>query len=606
MSPTVTASTLPRRSRTAPARLVGVLAWRGLRRNLAASLLLLATIATATTMLSLALALASVSDIPWNQTRDMTRGPDVWVRADRADQLSEVLARPGVLQAGPVLPLYGVTDLDGGRGSVTALVQERDTSEASVDRPALITGTWARPGGIVVERAFAEALDVGPGDTLQISGRPLTVTGTAVTTARSPYPMNTPGMVWISSADGAWVERSASSRSVSVALTLDDPATAPSFAAHVSAGEDMKAQPWQLTRSYTVSDQERVGQVLMPGAWILALLGVAAAAVLTGSRMAAQHRRVGLLKAVGASPRLVTLVLLAEHLAVALAAALVGLITGTVAARLLARPSPGMIDVDLEPTIGTWQAVQVVVVATLVVCAAAIPVARRAARDSTRSALVGDGRAPRRSAGLISLSARLPVPGLIGLRLAARRPQRTALASLSLTLAAAMVVAALSIRHQADSNGLRAPSGVDFVPGAGNPVMERVDTATAAVMTALLTLAVLNTLLIGWATVIDFLRGTALLRALGTTTSQLAAGITAANLIPAVLGGILAVPVGLAVFRAGSRLAGVEQALTTPPLWWLACVPAGTLAVVSALMVWPARTGARRSVSQILASESGR
>ncbi len=604
MSPTGTTSTPPRRRRTAPARLVGVLAWRGLRRNLLASLLLLATIATATTTLSLAFALASVSDVPWNQTRDVTRGPDVWVRADHADQLSDVLADPGVLQAGPILPLYKVTDLDGGRGNVTALVQERNTSEAPIDRPAVITGTWARSGGVVVERAFAEALGVGPGDTLQISGRPLTVTGTAVTTARSPYPMNTPGLVWITSEDGIWVERNASGRSVSVALALADPAAASNFAAHVSADEDVTAQPWQQTHTYTVSDQERVGQVLMSGAWILALLGVAAAAVLAGSRMAAQRRRVGLLKAVGASPRLVTMVLLAEHVAVALVAALVGLIAGTAAARLLVQPSPGMVDVDLTPAVGVWQAAQVVVIATLVVCTATVPVARRAARDSTTSALVGDARAPRRSAGSISLSARLPVPGLIGLRLAARRPRRTVLASLSLTLAAAMVVAALSIRHQGDSHGLRAPSGVDFVPGAGNPVMERVDTATAAVMTALLALATLNTLLIGWATVIDFVRGTALLRALGATTNQLAAGITVANLIPAAFGGILAIPVGLAVFRAGARLAGVEQSLTTPPLWWLACVPIGTLAVVAALMVWPARTGAQRSVSQVLASES--
>ena len=124
-------------------------------------------------------------------------------------------------------------------------------------------------------------------------------------------------------------------------------------------------------------------------------------------------------------------------------------------------------------------------------------------------------------------------------------------------------------------------------------------------VTALLALAALNTLLIGWATVTDFLRGTALLRALGATTNQLAAGITAANLVPAAIGGTLAIPVGLAVFRVGTRLAGVKQAVVVPPLWWLACVPVGTLVVVAALMVWPARAGAQRSVSQILAGESG-
>ena len=51
-----------------------------------------------------------------------------------------------------------------------------------------------------------------------------------------------------------------------------------------------------------------------------------------GSRLAARIRRAGLLKAVGASPTLVAVVLLAQYLAVALAAAGAGLLAG----RLLA------------------------------------------------------------------------------------------------------------------------------------------------------------------------------------------------------------------------------------------------------------------------------
>ena len=53
-------------------------------------------------------------------------------------------------------------------------------------------------------------------------------------------------------------------------------------------------------------------QVLSPGAWLAGLLALASVAVLAGGRMAEQTRRVGLLKAVGGTPGLVAVVLLAE------------------------------------------------------------------------------------------------------------------------------------------------------------------------------------------------------------------------------------------------------------------------------------------------------
>jgi predicted lysophospholipase L1 biosynthesis ABC-type transport system permease subunit len=38
---------------------------------------------------------------------------------------------------------------------------------ALVDQPEVTQGTWVRPGGVVVERAFAEALGVRVGDRLR-------------------------------------------------------------------------------------------------------------------------------------------------------------------------------------------------------------------------------------------------------------------------------------------------------------------------------------------------------------------------------------------------------------------------------------------------------
>ena len=64
----------------------------------------------------------------------------------------------------------------------------RDAAPASVDQPALISGGWVRDGGVVVEAAFAEALDVGVGDPVTLDGRSFEVVGIAVTAAAPPYP----------------------------------------------------------------------------------------------------------------------------------------------------------------------------------------------------------------------------------------------------------------------------------------------------------------------------------------------------------------------------------------------------------------------------------
>ena len=59
--------------------------------------------------------------------------------------------------------------------------------------------------------------------------------------------------------------------------------------------------------------------------------------------MADQIRRVGLLKAVGATPGLVAAVLLAEYVLVALLAAAAGLAVGWLAVPLLTDPSAGLL-----------------------------------------------------------------------------------------------------------------------------------------------------------------------------------------------------------------------------------------------------------------------
>jgi hypothetical protein len=105
-------------------------------------------------------------------------------------------------------------------------------------------------------------------------------------------------------------------------LKLADPAAAPAFAREHNPPPNAPQgtrqsdppppllQAWQDIREASGNLVKNQRRVLLTGAWLLSLLAVASVALLVGGRMAAQIRRVGLLKAVGGTPGLVAAVLL--------------------------------------------------------------------------------------------------------------------------------------------------------------------------------------------------------------------------------------------------------------------------------------------------------
>jgi putative ABC transport system permease protein len=226
----------------------------------------------------------------------------------------------------------------------------------------------------------------------------------------------------------------------------------------------------------------------------------------------------------------------------------------------------------------------------------------RAARASTIRSLNDPARPPRRRPALNALSARLPVPLLLGLRLSARRPRRSVLAAVSLIITVAMVVAALTMRYGFD---LRNSGTFNGAPDLLNIPLENRVSQVVAVLTVILgVLAAINAIFITQATVLDAQRASALARAFGATPRQVTAGLCVAQLLPALAGVILGIPAGLGLYRLAAHGATHGHELTlTPPLWWLLAVFAGTLLVVGALTAIPARIGARRPGALVLRTE---
>ena len=297
-------------------------------------------------------------------------------------------------------------------------------------------------------------------------------------------------------------------------LKLADPADAPAFvndrfptswtAAVLQSWQDIRDQHDQL-----VQDQQRVLQI---GSRLLGLLAVASVAVLVGGRMADQTRRVGLLKAVGGTPRLVAVVLLAEYLVLALLAAAAGLAAGWLAAPLLTDPGAGLLGSAGAPSLTLSAAGQVTAVALGVAVIATFVPAVRAARTSTVHALADAARPPRRTPWLIAISARLPVPLLLGLRVAARRPRRVVLSVVSIAITVTGIVAALAVKALLDHDAQ--------LVGGTDPETVRANQVLLVITVTLVALAAVNAIFVTWATALDAKHSSALSRALGATPSR--------------------------------------------------------------------------------------
>ena len=392
-------------------------------------------------------------------------------------------------------------DLEVGGRRVDAQAVGRDAAPVPVDQPDVLDGSWVEPGGIVVEAAFAEALGVAVGDTVLLDGASFRVVGAAVSAASAPYPDETcfagpctgdAGVLWLTDADVANLDVPPERISHVVNLQLSDPDTAQAFIdAHgFNQPPQPPAQSWQEITDAADSRYRHQRRALLVGSWVLAVLAVASMAVLVGSRTADQSRRVGLLKAVGATPLTVAGILLAEYVIVALVAAAVGLAGGWLVAPLLTDPAEGLLGTASSPRLSASSIGVVTAMALAVAIAATLGPAVRAARTSTAGALLAPTRPPRRIGWLIDLSARLPAWLLLGIRLIAQRPRRTVLAAASVFVTVSGVVAVLGAHAEVDRGDLDLDSAA----------IDRLNRVLLVIGLALGVLAAINAIASTWAT----------------------------------------------------------------------------------------------------------
>jgi ABC-type antimicrobial peptide transport system permease subunit len=606
---------------------------RSIRQRPVEALLSVVAIAGATTTLALGLSLHGVTSHPYDTTRAETAGPDIVAQAGAATaplpppnhkgHWPSVNSKKGLAALESLTHAAGVVDHSGpypmtfplmhfNGQTVLAIAEGRQMGRATVDQPDVTSGTWVRSGGVVVERSFAEELRLTVGDHVTLNAHSFRVVGLAVTAALPPYPLaagytafdrgvnnvasQDTGLVWVTEPAARSLATPKIPATYVLDLKLADPADAETF-------ENARLNDGQLDLMTWLDIRRAEGQLTLPlqralliGSWLLGLLAIASLAVVVGSRIAAQTRRVGLLKAVGGTPRLVAWVLFVEYMALAVLAAGTGLVAAWLLAPFLTRPGAGLVGTAGAPSLTPSTVGWVLVLALAVATAAALVPSLRAARTSTTAALADAAHQPKRRPLLIAFAARLPVPLLLGLRLAARRPRRMVLTTFSVAVTLATIVALLSV-HAHQSSGAQPSFGIySRLP---NPRVQKDDEVLLVLTIVLGVLASINALVITWATSVDSRRQLATARALGASPFEVSAGLSTALLLPALPGAIAGLPLGLLLMNAVSD----GSTTTTPPALWLLGAVAGSLVVLGALSAIPARIGANRPAAEILQSE---
>ncbi|WP_165947143.1 ABC transporter permease [Micromonospora sp. 15K316] len=575
---------------------------RDLRRRRTETVLLLLAISAAAGTLTLGLALDNALARPYERTRAATAGPDVVATPvttgpDALAALAPLPTAPGVTAHSGPYPMAYLMMTAHGR-TVQTVVQGRDASPAALDRPVVTDGTWVRPGGVVIEPTFANALGVHTGDTVEVNGHPLRVVGTAVTAARAVYPRadwRFPGSILVQSSGLVWVDSSqigtlADGQRLSYTLNLRfvDPHASTSF--HNMLRDGIEYHSWTAIADSNGRLVRQAHRALLIGSWLLTALAVASVANIVAGRVVDQRRRVGLLKAVGAGPAMIAGVHLAEYLVLGLVAAVIGLTAGWLTAPALTNPGAGLLGATGVHPPALRTVITVTALALAIAAAATLAPVLRAAATDTVHALVDAATSPRRRRWRVWLSRRMPAALLIGVRINARRPRRARLVMVN-TLVTMTALAALLM-------GLAQDRQVDLgETELANPKETRTLQAMLLVVVVLCVLALVNAIVSTWTAVLDARHPLAVARTLGATPVQASAGMAVAQLLPATLGVALGVPLGIGLYLTVSM-----GEIRYPPASWMLAVALAVLLAVAVLTALPALAATRRPVADVLRS----
>jgi putative ABC transport system permease protein len=416
-------------------------------------------VAAATATLILGLTLNRSSSNPWEHAFAETNGAHVQLFVPTGVNPAPVLQLEEVAEAaGPFPTLWDqrlVDSLDKHEVGLYGLPAE----PVAVASPQVTDGRWLEAGAereIVLDRSTARAIGIGTGDTVEFltprGKEPLLVVGLAVSGNWGAYPDWEPGLGYVLPETLALLEPDQNAWRSMLSVRLDDPAATREFveaaAAALPPGAEIGDVTWQEVRE-NLDFNNAIFVVLLSVFSLFALVaaGLVIANAIAG-RVLAQGREIGLLKAIGITPRGVALLFLTEHLALAFAGGLFGVSIGlAVAPRLLSRAAD-VLDTTAAPTYDPVSlALALAGVLVLVVVFTLLPAWRAGRIPTVRAITLGVGGTPKTTSKPAKLAARLrlPIVVVLGIKDAFARPLRAWITVVALGLTVVCVVLALGV-----------------------------------------------------------------------------------------------------------------------------------------------------------------
>lgn len=386
----------------------------------------------------------------WDDAFAEANGAHVAVFGD-APTLAAVSGEEGVVQSSGPWRITDVSLLQAG-GARTDDVQARAGAgeRPAVGTPLLFSGRWLRgdvDGEVVVERSLALDLGVEVGDTVTLEGaggpRPFTVAGVALDLLDCFYPECDSATVWVTDAAVGALDPAASSF---LLVRLADPGAVGSFERAVQARYGTGVThvlDWQDTRGDALAFNQFFAAFLASfGVFLLLAAGLVVLTSVSG-RIFDRARELGMLKAVGFTPRSLTLLVLGEHLVIAAIGGLAGAVAGGALAPLLELRMAEVLEQGDPSYPPATLALAVAVVLVIVAAATIVPAWRAGRVPASRAIARGAGPVSTRPSRLARLATRLRLgPAVaVGLKDAGARRLRAALtiATLAVTVIAMVV-----------------------------------------------------------------------------------------------------------------------------------------------------------------------
>jgi ABC-type lipoprotein release transport system permease subunit len=575
------------------------LAFAGIRaRTLPSALTILLAAAAAATIV-IALEVGGTGRDPWQRTFDAANGAHVLALVPSQADARAIAALPGVAQ--PDDPVPSVVVPAGGGTDRLQLAGLR--APARVNAPVRTDGAAPPADGIVLERSFADALGLRVGNTLRLAGAEgpvqLPVVGTAISPGQARYPRSNPGVAWVTRATLERIEPDRGRWHWTQAIRLTDPAAAPGFAARAATSLPPGAasvSSWEDQRAAALLDAQPIQLIVTTYTIVLLVVVFVVIALLVGARASQQQREIGLLKAVGLTPRQISAVFALESAALGFIAVIVGFAVGATLAPRLAAPSAETLLTAPTAAVNPWHLLVAACPILLVLVAAARSSTRRSTRFTVVHAIQSSAPSPTSRSRLAHALGRVPLPVslTLGLKDLLSRRGRALRLSGAIALTGAAIVFALSMKASLDHR----PAGqVSDVPDELPLLVYTLDAVLLVItLTTLVAIALLS--------VRERIRDYGVLKAIGLTPKQIASSLVSAHAALALIAALVSIPVGVELYRAVYAVAGGDsQDLVIAPWWSLALVPIATILVVAGATSLPARLATRIPTADALRYE---